>query len=202
MTASKEKLDRTTKRGDRARDAEGFTVKERAFVLHYLGAANRNGTDAALLAGWAQGNRAGARRYACEVMARPHIVAEIQRLTEERNARLAITAEDVLRDLVILKVEAEVMPKSVQTMKLRREVLKDIGDHIAVGAFRRQVGLSSPTGGPIETADAEWLANATDEELDDLERARSIIDRRAGRSPEVPDGGSDPSGEGTPSQDA
>lgn len=193
---------RVNRRGGK-RDAAGFTDKERAFVLHYLGAANRNGTEAALMAGWAVGNRPGACRYASEVLQRPHIVAEIQRLTEARNERLGYTADDVLRELLRLKTDVETLSeRSAPAMRTRLDVLKTIGDHVAVGAFRRNVGLSSPSGGPIETVDHAALAGLSDEELDQLERGRAILDRIAGRSAEVPDVGADQGGEGEASPDA
>lgn len=186
-------------RKDKAgRDAQGWTVQERAFVLHYVGAAKFVATEAAVLAGWGSSSRDQARKYASQVMKRPHIIAEIQRIMEERSEKLAITADDVLRELAILKVDAEVLPKSVQTVKARREILKDIGEHVNVGAFRRQVGLSNPNGGPIETVDVMDLSGLSDEELDQLERARTILDRVAGRPPAVPDRDADQGGEGAP----
>jgi len=185
------------------KDAEGFTDQERAFVLHYLGAANRIATDAALMAGWGKGVRGAARRYAYQVMQRPHIQAEIERQTEARNARLAVTADDVLRELLILKVDAEINGKSGPALRTRLDVLKTIGEHVNVGAFRRMVGLSNPSGGPIQTEDVAALARLTDEELDQLERARSILDRAGGpptAAPAVSEHGGDTGGEGAAPQ--
>lgn len=172
------------------RDEEGFTEKERAFVLHYIGAARRNATEAALLAGWGKGNRRAAGRYAYAAMSRPHLIAEIQRQTELRNERLSVTADDVLRELLVLKVDAERLShKSAPALRTRLDVIKTIGDHVGVGAFRRQVGLSAPNGGPIETVDLAALAKLTDEELDQVARVRAILDRV------LPSEGSDRSGD-------
>jgi hypothetical protein len=184
------------------RDNEGWLQAERAFVLHYLGAANRIATDAALLAGYGKGQRGTARRTGSDLMQRPHIVAEIERVTAERNERLGITAEDVLRKLLVIETEAVLLGRNTQALKLRREVVKDIGDHVAVGAFRKQVGLSNPNGGPIETADAAWLATATDEELEAIAVARAIIDRRSGQRATHPLGDDDSSGDREAPQEA
>ena len=180
------------------RDNRGLSERERTFVGHYLGAAARNATEAAVLTGYGNGNRNNAKNYAVEIMRRPHVQAEIQKQTEERNERLQITADDVLRELLVLKVDCENVGRSAPALRTRLDVLKTIGDHVAVGAFRKQVGLSSPSGGPIETADVAALASLSDEELDQLERARAIIDRVAGKPAEVPDGGGDTGGEGAP----
>lgn len=187
-----------TARGRVKRDAQGFTDGERLFVLHYMGAGNRQLGKSALLAGYGKGKERMAGKYGSDLMQRPHVSAEIERLTILRNERLMVTADDVLRDLVILRSDAEFLEKGVQSIKARREIIKDIGEHISVGAFRRNVGLSSPTGGPIESVDIAALANLTDEELNTLERAREIMDRAAGRSSDaVPDGGADQGREGT-----
>jgi len=190
-------------KGPKRRDAGGFTDGERAYVLYYMGAANRIGTEAALMAGYGKGSRGAAKRYAYELMQRPHIVAEIERLTAERNERLQYSSDDVLRDMLILKTETELLPnRNAPIMRTRLDILAKIGDHVGVNAFRKQVGLSSPTGGPIEHVDAAWLADATDEELDALEHARSIIDRRAGATNAIPDGSGDTGGEGTAPEEA
>lgn len=188
-----------SRRGRMHKDAQGFTDMERLFVLHFMGAGNRSIGQSALLAGYGKGSLRTAQKSGSDVMARPHVMAEVERLTELRNAKLRITADDVLRDIVILRTDAEYLPKSVQTIKTRLDILKTLGEHVAVGAFRRQVGLSSPNGGPIEHFDLAAMAMLSDEELETLERAREIMDRATGRSSDaVPNGGADQGGEGTP----
>jgi len=187
-----------SRRGRAHKDAAGFTDMERLFVLHYMGVGNRVIGQSALLAGYGKGNLRNAQRAGSDVMARPHIMAEVERLTEARNEKLRITADDVLRDIVILRTDAEYLPKTTQTIKTRLDILKTLGEHVAVGAFRRNVGLSSPTGGPIEHVDLAALADLTDQELETLERAREIMDRATGRGADaVPDGRADQGGEGT-----
>lgn len=185
------------------RPPRGINPKEREFVLHYFGAANRIATDAALMVGWGKGNRSAARNYASDVMARPHVIAEVERIQTERAQRLAYNADDVLRDLLVLKTDVEAAAsKSGPAMRTRLDVLKTLGEHISVGAFRRQVGLSAPGGGPIETVDLAKLASLSDEELDQLERARAILDSLSGGSAAPADDSGDSSGEGAPTQDA
>lgn len=194
----KDATEARSRRGKVHKDSEGFTDKERLLVLHFMGAGNRSITESSILAGYGNGNRRQAQKYGSEVMARPHVIAEIERLTELRNAKLRITADDILRDLVILRSDAEFLPKSVQTIKARREILKDLGDHVAVGAFRRNVGLSAPNGGPIETVDLAALADLSDEELEKIAVAREILDRIAVKPRGVADDGADQGGEGAP----
>jgi len=201
LSPPKNATEARSRRGKVHKDAQGFTDQERLFVLHFMGVGNRSIGDSALMAGYGKGNCRAAQKYGSEVLSRSHVMAEIDRLTELRNEKLRITADDILRDLVILRTDAEFLPKSVQSIKARREILKDLGDHVAVGAFRRNLGLSAPGGGPIETVDLAALAQLNDEELETLERAREIMDRAAGRNPvSLPDGGADQGGEGAPPQ--
>jgi len=184
----------------RPRDADGWLATEKAFVLHYLGVANRNATEAAVLAGYGRGNRDSAKKQGCEILQRPHVIEYIDKITQERNQKLRVTADDVLRELMILKVDAETEKRTLGALKMRREILKDIGDHVAVGAFRRNVGLSAPNGGPIEVADLAMMAELTDDELDQLEKARAILDRISPASAAGSDRGSDSSGTGATPQ--
>jgi len=180
-----------------------LSEQEQEFVLHYLGAANRNATEAVILAGYQVRDRMVARAKAGTIMARPRVIAEIEAQTEARNERLKVTADDVLRELLVLKVDAEISSqKSVQAMRIRLDTLKTIGDHVSVGAFRRMVGLSNPNGGPIETVDVMDLSGLSDEELEDIDRARAILDRRTGANAEVSDRRPDQGGEGTAPESA
>lgn len=179
---------------------DGLNHREQAFVRHYLGAANQNGTEAAILAGYSpNGGREGARRIAYDLRRRPMILDAIEAGIEARNARLDVTADDVLREIVILKADAEGLPKNSPALRTRLDILKTLGDHVRVNAFRKQIGIASPTGGPIELLDHAALAKLTDEELQTLERAREIMDRIAGQSSngaQASDGVDDPRGNG------
>lgn len=177
-----------------------LTEPEREFVLHYLGAAKRNATEAVLLSPFNITNRNSARAKAYAIMARPRVIAEIEAQTEARNERLKFTADDLLRELFVLKVDAEVASrKSNPAMRIRLDVLKTIGEHVNVNAFRKQVGLSNPEGGPIGVVDAAWLAQATDEELQKVEDAWAIINKLSG-NPGPPAIGGDQGGTGAASE--
>lgn len=180
-----------------------LTEPEREFVLHYLGAAKRNGTEAVLLSPFNITNRNSARAKAYAIMARPRVIAEIEAQTEARNERLQYTADDLLRELLVLKADAEVASrKSNPAMRIRLDTLKAIGEHVNVGAFRRMVGLSNPRGGPIETVDVMDLSGLTDEELEEIDRARAILDRRTGANATLSDRSADQGGEGTAAEGA
>jgi len=171
------------------RDKDGFTAIERAFTLHYLGAARHNASEALRLAG-SKAIGQSISVSASRMLNRPHVRAEVDRLIAQRNERLSITAEDVLRDLVILRDNARsLIEQDMPALRLQRDLIKDIGEHVSVGAFRRQVGLSAPNGGPIATYDIAALAQLTNEELDQLERARAIIDRVSPTAEDPADGG-------------
>jgi len=160
-----------------------LTPQEQEFVLHYLGGAKRNATDAVIMAGYQVASRASANSKGATLMGRPRIIAEIQAQTEARNERLQYTADDLLRDLFVLKTDAEIASrKSNPAMRIRLDTLKTIGEHVNVNAFRKQIGLSNPEGGPIGVVDAEWLAQATDDELKKVEDAWAIINRLSGNS--------------------
>jgi hypothetical protein len=192
MTMTKQKRAPRSKR-----DAEGLTDRERLFAMHYVGAAGRSGTRAYLMTG-TTGNYNTAKRESHKFLQKLPVIQLIDRLTEERNERLNFTADDVLRELIVLKTDVEALgAKSAPALRTRLDVLKTIGEHVEVRAFRRQVGLSSPTGGPIQVED---LSHLSDEELEAVERAREILDRRSGSTGDAsdPDAGGDPGGEGTP----
>lgn len=183
----------------RADDPERpLTEREQLFRMHYIGAANFVGAEAVIMAGYNVSSRQRARDMAHDIMRRPAVARAIELEMESRNVRLRVTADDVLRDLIKLKAEASTLKATSANVKTKLSIIEKIGDHVDVNAFRKQVGLSSPTGGPIETADAAWLARASDEELDALEHARAIIDRRSGRNPDGADDDGDSGGEGTP----
>jgi hypothetical protein len=194
MTPEKKKAQTAGLKRGGSRNPAKLTEFERAFCLHYCGAALGVGSRAAQLAGYNGSAPANFKRYAYEVLQRPRVVAEIERLRAARVERLSITADEVLLDLVAIRDKARLLPATSANLKVELSAVEKIGDHVGVAAFRKQLGLGGPGGGPIEIADAEWLATATDEELDHLERARSIIDRRAGVVSPDSDEGSDTSG--------
>jgi len=175
-----------------------LTEIDRAFAIHYVGAARGIAAHAAKMAGCQCANDVAFRRRGYELMQRPTVIAEIDRLRIEAAARIEITAEDVLVDLVRVRDKARLLPPTSANLKVELTAIEKIGDHVGVMAFRKQLGLSNPTGGPIETVD---LTQFTDEELEALELARGIIDGRAGGDGD-PERGGATGGEGTPTPGA
>lgn len=184
-----------------ARDAE-LTEGERAFCLHYVGAALGNGAEAVRLAGFKRTTPQGPKRYAYEILRRPRVIAEIERLRAEREQRAVVTADQVLADLMRVRDEARLLPRGSANLKVQLAAIEKIGEHIGVNAFRKQVGLSNPSGGPIETLDIAAMARLSDEDLDVVERARDILDKLAGRTDADTDESGDQGGEGAPEADA
>jgi len=179
-----------TRAANKAKRDKVLTEGERAFCLHYVGAALGNGAEAVRLAGFTHTKPDQPKRYAHELLQRPRVIAEIERLRSERASRLTVTADQVLSDLVRVRDEARLLPRGSANLKVQLAAIEKIGEHIGVGAFRKNVGLSSPTGGPIETIDLAAMAQLSDEDLDKLDAARDIIDRLAGRvEPDTDEGG-------------
>ncbi|MEO7681788.1 MAG: terminase small subunit [Sphingomonas sp.] len=187
MTTSKSG-EKPKKGGRRVLDNNGLTANEHAFVLHYLGAANGVIFHAMRMAGYKSGSDRNMRAEGHRVMARPRVIAAIEKEREFRAERLRFSADDVLREQLRVLREAELLPNAskLQGLKLRRETLKDIGEHVSVGAFRRNIGLSSPTGSAIQVEDVTQYEHLSDEELEALARAREILDRGAGHPPDDP----------------
>lgn len=186
------------------KDEHGLTEVQRLFVLYFIGEARQNSTEAA----WMMGQyttRKSASQAGHRFMRYPEVAAEVKRLTDERNKRLEYTADDVLRDTLSIKRDADFMfagpkGKTVGLLRTRLDIVKTAGDHVNVAAFRRQVGLSGPGGGPIEVVTAGLLAKLTDEELDIVERALAIINRYSPAA-EPADAGADQGGAATASED-
>lgn len=71
--------------------SERLTAKQRLFVNEYL--VDLNGTQAAIRAGYSEKT---ANVIASEVLAKPYIQSEIERLVQERERRTKLTADFVL----------------------------------------------------------------------------------------------------------
>lgn len=74
--------------------ADVLTRKQEAFLAEYL--KDHNGTQAAVRAGYSQGS---ARAIAGQLLAKPHIKAELARLESELLESVGVTAEQVLRQI-------------------------------------------------------------------------------------------------------
>lgn len=77
--------------------ARGLTPKQAAFCAEYL--IDLNATQAAIRAGYSART---ARQAAAENLSKPDIQTEVSRLMAERAARVEITADDVLAELLKL----------------------------------------------------------------------------------------------------
>jgi hypothetical protein len=175
-----------------------LTEKEALFIEYYLGPAAGNGARAAKMAGYS-GNENTFKTTAAQILSRPRVIGVIQEYRDKRTEKLLFGANDVLYEMMTLLAEVKSLgpARTPALINARRAVIEKLGEHIDVGAFRRQVGLSSPTGGPIETVDAYDLATLSDEELGKLDAARAILDRHARTSPHTV-AGTDQPGAGTP----
>jgi phage terminase small subunit len=78
-------------------DMEKLTDRQKVFCREYL--IDLNASKAAVRAGYRPQN---ARICACKLMARPLIKAEIKKLMREREKRLNIAAEDIIKELMII----------------------------------------------------------------------------------------------------
>lgn len=162
-------------------DTSGLTAKEDAFVLNLIGACNWNGKAAAIAAGFSPEN---AKSYAHQLLQKPKIIAAVTRAMEARNRDLAIDARYVLARLVGIEMDAASLGINVQALRLRRDTLESIGKHVDVRAFRTQIGLGNPDGGPVESVD---LSQLSAEELDAYGRlARKLQGGDADEEDEVP----------------
>lgn len=87
----------TTRAAIRARRAlEGLTLKQRAFVAYFLGAAAGNATRAAALAGYAGGNLASCAAIANKLLRTPKVVASIDR---KASASRYMSSEETLAEI-------------------------------------------------------------------------------------------------------
>lgn len=85
------------------RNSRGLTPRQAAFCAEYV--VDLNGAQAALRAGYAADpdrNNQQARNQAAELLKKPHVRAEIQRLMDERSKRTRITADRVLEELALI----------------------------------------------------------------------------------------------------
>lgn len=136
-----------------------LTDQEMTFVLSLIGSCAWNGTAAARAAGVTE---ASARTRASEWLAMPAIANAITEAMAERAAKLKIDADFVLLHLVSLYHETVQLPKGVASIRLARDMLETIGRHVDVRAFRTQIGIANPMGGPVE----EDISCLDDEELE------------------------------------
>ena len=154
--------------------AKGLTERQKLFCLEYI--KDFNGNRAAIAAGYSAKT---ARGQAYDLLTRPHIQAEVQRLSAKRAKKLEVSAEWVLRKLVKNHSRAsqavEVLDKKGRpTGEFRYEgavvnkALELIGRHL--GMFLDKTELTGKDGGPLavqvylpDNGRTDHDSNATDQ---------------------------------------
>lgn len=126
-----------------------LTERERRFAFHWMASARGNSAMAARLAGVPAKISA---KEGCRMLKLGKVQALIERERQRRETKLQISADDVLIDLVFVREEARNLAatNAVAGLKLLLSATEKLGDHISVGAFRRQVGIGNPDGTPFE----------------------------------------------------
>jgi phage terminase small subunit len=174
-----------------------LTAKQRRFVVEYL--VDLNATQAAIRAGYAV---KGAKDQAWQLMQRPDIVGAIEQAKDERNKRVQVDADYVLQrltdidqmDLAAIHGDDGKLLPIRQWPLIWRQMVKEvdmksgkvkfhdklralelIGKHVSVNAFRDQIGIGDPSGGPIQTNTTVDLRNLSDDQLEQLEHIAAAV---------------------------
>ena len=87
-----------TKKTERALTAERLTARQSRFIEHYVADPNRNAYQAALKAGYSE----WAAKRASDLLANPHIAAEINRKLKLIEVKSEVTVASVLQELARL----------------------------------------------------------------------------------------------------
>lgn len=124
--------------GTRARDAEGFTAKERLFVVEYM--VDLNGTQAAIRAGY---SKKSAKNYASLLMSYPHIRKAIDNLMKLRITRIDVTADKVVAELGKIGFAA-FGDKDVSTSD-KKAALDSLCRHLGLFKDKLDMGIESKT---------------------------------------------------------
>jgi len=115
-----------------------LTAKQQMFCREYL--IDLNGTQAAIRAGYSEKT---ANEQAAALLAKPSIKEYVQSLMDARAAKIEITAEDVLGD--ILETRKAAKEDGKHSDRLRANEL--LGKHLKL--FTDKVDLGGQTGNPI-----------------------------------------------------
>lgn len=107
-----------------------------------------------------------ADQQASEMLRKPHIATEINRIIAKQNEKVGVNKTWLMTELVLQYRAAAAAASAGNTAerRLALQALEKIGQHVDVNAFRQQLGIGNPDGTPFNY-DA-----LNDEELDDLER--------------------------------
>lgn len=148
-----------------------LTAKQEMFCREYL--IDLNATQAAIRAGYSEKT---AYSIANENLSKPEIIEFLQPLLEEREKRVEVDADYVLTQAKKLheRCMQEIKPLTdkkgnqltdeegnaifVFDSQGAARSLELIGKHVSVQAFRDQLGISNPKGGPIELTDTQRSA--------------------------------------------
>lgn len=85
-------------------ESTNLTLREALFCKYYVGEAASNGTEAMILAGYA-GGKAGASARASSLLKDPRIKLRIRTLIEDKMARVDLSVEKVLREMMTIAFE-------------------------------------------------------------------------------------------------
>lgn len=111
-----------------------------------------------------------ADQQAYEMLRKPHIAAEIQRIIAGQNEKAHINKQWIMNELALQYRAASAAAAVGNTAERRIAVqcLEKLGQHVDVNAFRAQIGLGNPDGSEMD------LSGLTDEQLDQLEKLLEI----------------------------
>jgi phage terminase small subunit len=154
-----------------------LTAKQAAFVAEYL--IDLSATKAAIRAGYSAKT---ANRIGPELLTKPAVAEAVAQAQAERAERTKIDADYVLRQAVKLHercmqeiepftdrkgeqvYDKDGNPLYVFNASGAAKALELVGKHVGVQAFREQVGLGGPDGGPIRTETRTWREVLREEE--------------------------------------
>jgi phage terminase small subunit len=130
--------------------ADGLTPKQQRFCEEYI--LDLNGTKAAIRAGYSPNS---AQQIATENLSKPLVQEEVERLLEKRSGKLAIKAEDVLRETYLMAMsdigeafdeEGKLKPIHEIPMHLRRMIssieVDELWEPKEDGKGKEQVGFT------------------------------------------------------------
>lgn len=144
----------------------GLTPLETRFCVEYV--VDYQGGPALVRAG---STATYPDQQAYEMLRKPHIAREIERLIAGQNEKAAVNKQWIMNELVALYQGAKLAAEGVGTGKPNAteratalRALEKLGMHVDVNAFRAQLGLGNPDGSPLD------LSGLDDEDLDVLER--------------------------------
>lgn len=135
----------------------GMTPKQELFVREYL--VDLNATQAAIRAGYSK-NRADAMGH--ENLRKPEIASAVQAAMNERAKKVQLTAEDVLRDINLVKDDAMQLTtdkdgnRSMANHAAALKALELQGKHLKM--FTEKHELTGKDGEPIKTESTVTLS--------------------------------------------